>query len=351
MLVKLDRNHVISAGYIRNWAVDDVVECELVPDGRRLQLAPSQIGVRKKFYAASPTADGTRPAAAAEQARAEVETRALPLLRDLADRWPLRDSRKRAWVALWLAMTMCASPRRRQQIPDTVARFFTALEREDPMLAALTTGKRHELSEPDFELDSMFEEVTTAASLIGQKHWTLLCFARPALISSDHPISSVLWTRDTSRSAGAPSLLVLDSLEMRVALGPTTALLLTWADAHDRVDVVRAARHHLSAFNRGAWEQAERHRFWQPGTTPRDIQDRRPLAPISAELFRAYDTKTSARLDAALAWYTRRILDQQAGTEDRAVVIAWMQQSHGELRVVPVRHADEHAAVFAAFRL
>ena len=351
MRVKLDRNHVISAGYIRNWAVDDVVECELVPDGRRLQLAPSRVGVRKKFYAASPTAEGTRPAAAAEQARADVETRALPLLRDLADRWPLRDGSERAWVALWLAMTLCASPRRRQEIPETVDRFYRALESEDPLLAALTVGKRHELSEPDFELDSMFEDVTTVASLIGQMHWTLLRFGRPALISSDHPISSVLWTRDMSRSAGAPSLLVLDSLEIRVALGPTSALLLTWADADDRVDVVRAARHHLCAFNRGAWEQAERHRFWQPGTTPRDIEDKRPLAPISAELFRGYDPKTSARLDAALAWYTRRVLDQQAGSDDRAVVIAWMEQVDGELRVVPVRHADEHAALFASFRL
>ena len=115
-------------------------------------------------------------------------------------------------------------------------------------------------------------------------------------------------------------LACVTDLEIRVALGPTSALLLTWADADDRVDVVRAARHHLCAFNRGAWEQAERHRFWQPGTTPRDIEDKRSLAPISAELFRGYDPKTSARLDAALAWYTRRVLDQQASSDDRAVV-------------------------------
>ena len=219
--VKLDRNHIISAGYIRNWAVGDLVECELVPGGGRLALAPSKVGVRKKFYAGSPAADGTRSAAAAERARDAVETKALPLLRDLADRWPLRDSDERAWVAMWLAMTLCASPRQRQQIPGTVARFYVALEREAPLFAALTAGDRHELSEADFELDSMFEEVSTVASLLGQMHWTVMRFARPALISSDHPISMLPWTSDPARSAGAPAGLVLDSLEVRVPVSPS----------------------------------------------------------------------------------------------------------------------------------
>ena len=175
---------------------------------------------------------------------------------------------------------------------------------------------------------------------------------RPAgVISSDHPISTVPWTRDPTSSVGAPSELVLGSLEVRVAVSPTTALLLTWADADDRVDVVRAAQHHLRAFNRGAWEQAERHRFWQPGTTPRGVDDGRPATPISAELFRGYDAKSSARLDAALAWYQGRLREQQAGVEDRAVVIAWMEQTDRGLRVVPARYGDEHAAAFGDFAL
>jgi hypothetical protein len=349
--VKLDRNHIISAGYIRNWAVDDLVECELVPEGKRLQLSPSQVGVRKKFYAGSPAPDGTRSAAPAERARGAVETKALPLLRNLADRWPVPNAEERAWVALWLAMTMCASPRQRQQIPGTVARFYAALEREAPLLAALTASQRQELTAAEFELDSMFEEVSTVASLLGQMHWTLLRFVWPALISSDHPVSTVLWTSDTRRSAGSPSVLLLDSLEVRVAVSPTTALLLTWADADDRVDAMHAEGHHLRAFNRGAWEQAERHRFWQLGTMPRSIDERRPVTPISAGLFRAYDPRSSARLDAALAWIRRRLLEQQAGVKDGAVVTAWMEQADGTPRVVPRRHAGEHASVFSAFGL
>lgn len=347
----MDRNHIVSAGYIRNWAVDDVVECELVPNARRLQLAPSQVGVRKKFYAGSPAADGTRTAAAVEQARGAVENRALPLLRDLGDRWPLRNSDERAWVALWLAMMLCASPRRRQHIPATVDRFFHALERDAPLLAARTAGQRQELRETAFELDSMFWEVSTVASLLGQMHWTLVRFARPELISSDHPVSTVLWTRDPTRSAGAPPVLLLDSLEVRVAVSPTTALLLTWADADDRVDAVHAALHHSRGFNRGAWEQAEQHRFWQPGTTPPGVEDRQPAVPSSAELLRGYEPNNSARLDSALAWYRQRLLGHLAGVEDRAVVTAWMEQTDRGLRIAHVQHTDQHAEVFSAFVL
>lgn len=347
----LDRNHIVSAGYIRNWAVRGVVECELVPDRRRLRLAPSEVGVRKKFYAGSPAADGTRSAGPAERARGTVETKALPLFRDLAKRWPLRDAGERAWVALWVGMTLCAGPRHRQQIPGTVAQFFSALEREAPELAALTARQRHELSEPDFELDSMFAEVSTVASLVGQMHWTLLRFARPVLISSDHPISTVRWTRDASRSHGAPDMLLLDSFEVRLAISPTTALLLTWADADDRVDVVRPARHHLRAFNLGAWEQAERHRFWQPGTMPRGI-DRGPALPIAAEFFCGYDPKrSSTRLDAALEWFQQRRHEQLAGVDDRAVVTAWMERAEEGMRVTYVRHEGKHAEAFSAFML
>jgi hypothetical protein len=349
--VQQDRNHVISAGYIRNWSVDDLVMCELVPDGQRLPLAPSRVGVRKKFYAGSPKNDGTRTAAPAERARGLVETNALPLLRELPDRWPLRDSSQRAWVALWLAMTLCSSPRQRRSIPGTVQRFFSDLEQSDPIFAAITRRTRGEFAQPDFELDSMFEEVSTVASLIGQMHWTLLRFARPEVVSSDHPIDAVLWTKDANRSAGAPSGLVCDSREVRIPIGPAAALFLSWADGDDRVDMVHARRHHVGIVNRGVWVRAEHHRFWQPGQTPRGIDDSRPSAPLSRELFPDYDPKTCKRLDAALAWHTARIRAQQSGVEDRAVVTASMEYINGELVLTHARHDGEHAAVFSDFTL
>jgi hypothetical protein len=349
--VELDRNHIISAGYVRNWASDDVVDCEPVPEGKRIRLAASRVGVRKKFYAGSPARDGSRSAGPAERARGVVENKALPLLRDLADRWPVTDSEERAWIALWLAMILCASPRRRQEIPGLVARFYAALEQDALLLAGLTVDQRPELAEADFELDSLFEEISAVASLLGQMHWTLLRFSRPALISCDHPLSTVLWTNDPTRSAGSASVLVLDSLELRIAVSPTAALLLSWNDSDDRVKAVPAAMDDCLTLNRSAWDKAERHRFWEPGVSPTGIDGADTASPISTMWFKNYDPRSSARLDAALDWIRRRLIDQQAGVNDRAVVTAWMVHAGGHPRVVFSRHAGEHASVFSAFEL
>ena len=351
--MKQDRNHVISAGYIRNWAIDDMVMCELVgAQGQRKLLAPSQIGVRTKFYAGSPASDGTRTAAPAEHARGRVETKALPILRDLSARWPLRDSADRGWVALWLAMTLCSSPHQRRFIPGTVQRFFAEFERAEPDLAALTERKRDELAEPDFALDSMFEEVSAVASLMCHMHWTLMRFARPALASSDHPLDFVSWSSQPQRFADSSSSLVCTSREIRVPVGPSAALLLTWADRDDRVHAIPAPRHHVGTLNRGVWMRAERHRFWQPGQTPRGVDDPRPSGLISSELIPDYDPRTSKRLDVALAWHKAMNLAQlEHGVDDRAVVTAWMERPNKELVMTQTRLDGEHAAVFSEFRI
>jgi len=135
-------------------------------------------------------------------------------------------------------------PRSPAANPSNVARFFSALELQRPIFAAVTASKREGLSEPDFELDSMFAEVSTVASLIGQMHWTLLVAGRPAFISSDHPITPVLWSNQATQTVGAPDVLMLGSSEVRLPVGPRAALLFTWHDADDRVETVPAAAHH-----------------------------------------------------------------------------------------------------------
>ena len=346
-----DHNHILTAAYIRFWAVDNLVSCELVPSGKRLLLGPRQVGVRKRFYAGTRASDGTRTALPAEEARGFVENKAVPLMRDLSNRWPLRDAAERAWVAMWLAMTLCASPRARDRIPADVEHFFADLERDDPALAAVTAGDRSELSEPDFELDSMFEGVSTVASLLGQMHWTLLHFDRPRLVSSDHPITASPWVSDTSRWMASPNEFVLGSLEIRFAVNPTTALLLTWADRDDRLAARPGTTRHLHVYNHAAWEQAERHRFWQPGTMP-EVHAEQHAEPISVDLFAGYDPKSdSARLDAALVWVERRLHAQHAGFEDRAVVTAWIEAADDGPRLIHTRHAHEHATAFSGFVL
>lgn len=324
------------------------MSCEVLPEGKRLQLAPTDIGVRKKFYARSPAPDGVRSAQQAEKARGTVENEALPLIRDLAVRSGTPQGAERAWIALWLGMTLCGSPWRRRQIPDTVARFFADLERDAPALAARTLDQRGELAEPDFELDSMFEEVSTTASLLGQMHWTVLQFDRPELTSSDHPIVCRLWSRDATRPRDAPPMRLLESHEVLVATGPEAALLLTWLDEDDRRSSLVGRRSLVNTLNSGSWVQAERHRFWQPGTSPGPPARSSSNISVTPQLLTAYDPRTSLRLDTALSWTRERY---EKGMIDRDVVISTMETAQGVPRVVLHRFDGAHAEVFSEFRL
>jgi hypothetical protein len=347
--VELNRNHFLSAGYVRNWAGEDgLVSCELLPEGKRLRLAPTDIGVRKKFYARSPAPDGVRSARQAEKARGIVETEALPLIRDLAVQSGTPQGAERAWIALWLGMTLCGSPWRRRQIPDTVARFLTDLERDAPALAARTGDQRGELAEPDFELDSMFEEVSTTASLLGQMHWTVLRFDRPELTSSDHPIVSRLWSRDPTGARDAPPMRLLESHEVLVTTGPQVALLLTWLDADDRRSSVVGRRSLVDALNGGSWAQAERHRFWHPDTWPRPPARSRSNISVTPQLLTAYDPRTTLRLDTALSWTRARY---KRGMTDRDVVISTVETTRGVARVALHRFGGAHARAFSEFGL
>jgi hypothetical protein len=345
----LDRNHFVSAGYVRNWAGEDgLVSCEILPEGKRLQLAPTDIAVRRRFYARSPAPDGVRSARQAEKARGAVETRALPLIRDLAVQPGTPQGSERAWIALWLGMTLCGSPWRRRQIPETVARFFAELERNAPVVAARTSDQRGELAEPDFELDSMFEDVSTTASLLGQMHWTVLRFDRPELTSSDHPIVCRLWSRDPKGARDAPPMRLLESHEVLVATGPQAALLLTWFDADDRRSSIVVHGSLVDTFNRGSWAQAERHRFWHPDRSPRPPERSGSSISVEPQLLTVYDPRTTLRLDTALSWTRERY---ERGMTDRAVVISTMATVQDVPCVALHRFDGAHAEVFSEFGL
>ena len=205
------------------------------------------------------SSDGVRSAQQAEKARGTVENEALPLIRGLAVQSGTPQGAERAWIALWLGMTLCGSPWRRRQIPDTVARFFADLERDAPALAARTVDQRGELAEPDFELDSMFEEVSTTASLLGQMHWTVLQFDRPELTSSDHPIVCRLWSRDATRARDAPPMRLLESHEVLVATGPEQRSCSLGSTKTIEDPALLEADARWTRSNSGSWVQAERH--------------------------------------------------------------------------------------------
>jgi hypothetical protein len=75
------------------------------------------------------------------------------------------------------------------------------------------------------------------ASVLGLMRWQILRFAPSALAYSDHPV--VLWPLKipVSRPFQRQQLGPLETLEIRVPIGPDAAILMNWLDLSDVVNV------------------------------------------------------------------------------------------------------------------
>jgi hypothetical protein len=81
--------HVVPQTYLVNWTIDDKIATWLLPEGKRLpDQSVENVGTRRRFY------ERTRPGSDVrindiEAMLGEGESRATPLLRSFAEKWPL----------------------------------------------------------------------------------------------------------------------------------------------------------------------------------------------------------------------------------------------------------------------
>lgn len=244
--------------------------------------------MRTKFYAATPGPDGQRSAAIAERQRQMIEDAALPILARLEESWPLADE-ERIRVAQWIAVMHLGSPASADRFPEHASRFWADIEANHPGIARAAAAERHELAEPDFWLFSMFAQVPLFATSIGMMHWSLIRFRKPLLVSGDHPIVDVplLPGRD---SGGANDLQFLDSVEVRLPVSPTAAVLLTWTDRDDRAPATWGRRQHARAINHATWARARQHIFWSPAIDPTHPSQNDRYQPLGEQLIAGYST-------------------------------------------------------------
>jgi len=93
-------------------------------------------------------------------------------------------------------------------------------------------------------LRKMLELVPKVATLLGHMHWTLLRFGRDRLATSDCPV--VPWP--LADRVGEPGPLpwsgIREMVEIRFAVSPRLALVMTWLDEDDRTPPRTATAHH-----------------------------------------------------------------------------------------------------------
>jgi hypothetical protein len=306
--------HIVPETYLRNWTIDGKIAVWLVPEGKRLPDQPSEnVGTRRRFYRR------TRPGSGeeiddVEAMLGEGESKATPLLRSFADRWPPSKDEKIQLAELF-GYQLLRGTRWKAEYEERTLRFLDEYDRRPSRLPPEKVEEQNQtLISDSYRLVSMFSTALTTASVLGSMHWTLVEFERPLVATSDHPV--VLWPGvDSSapRAVEVAEIGIMECLEIRLPLSPRHAVVMTWADKADEDEArVEGKRDHAANLNAFAVAYADRQWFHLPGRAPPRGSGR--LLPLSVQLVRGYSPARAANSDRRRE--AHRIVSKWVGTRD-----------------------------------
>jgi hypothetical protein len=162
--------------------------------------------------------------------------------------------------------------------------------------------------------------------LLGSMWWSLVEFNTETLATSGHPV--VLWrfSHDLRIPGTGSTEGVLDTLEVRVPITPTQALLMTWHDEPDDEGArIEGARVHARNFNAFTIANADRQWFCKPHTT-----DIRPVHaafhPLSQAFFLHYDAD-AARKTRRFQWASRALSQGRPDRFSSDIEIAFINRA------------------------
>ena len=230
-----------------------------------------------------------------EWSLSHLEGAAAPVLREIADRWPL-DLDDRGKLAAFFGYQLVRGPRWKAWHEGNTHKILDEYRRagripvdpegklsEEEVIAAA----KRELLKDSERLTRMLSLGPKAAGVLGSMHWTLVEFNSPILATSDHPVVAWPLAERSRRPQPTPfEVGLLETLEVRAPVSSRHGILMTWLDEPDG-PVVKGTRQHAANINAFTVEQAERQWFHLPGVSP-------PLAtglllPVSPEIVRPYD--------------------------------------------------------------
>jgi hypothetical protein len=173
-------------------------------------------------------------------------------------------------------------------------------------------------------LTRMLGLLDKTGSILASMHWTLVCFDKPLIATSDQPVH--VWPMERSRSkpqVGRIDAGLLTALEVRLPLTPRLALLMTWLPAEDPPEPVKGLRHHPKNINAFTVVEADRHWFYYPETRP-PVGDATYL-PISGDLHRGYDAQAAWRspLRAEVSRLTQPKLGTELQKDSKIEMVRW----------------------------
>ena len=286
---EVENGHIVPAGYLRGFANGQMtmrhrVKLKHEKERREKESSVRSVGTRKRPYSRTRPRDGSRIDDV--EASISILENKVEVVRKARERFPFCEG-DRSTVAQFAGAQQVRGPKRAREYVGLV----DAAKAEAENAGMSKTDAEHDariLASATPRLISMQQWLYGFSALFFAMRWTLVEFARPVLITCDHPV--VLW--DAVNRACAPVDLsgtgVKDLLEVRYPLNSTTCLLMTWLDGGDDSEVVRGNRtlaRNINSFTRAA---AEDEWFYKPGTKPPFSDERSRILPLSTQVYGEY---------------------------------------------------------------
>jgi hypothetical protein len=143
------------------------------------------------------------------------------------------------------------------------------------------------------------DQLPQAASLIASMHWALLEFRDEVLATSDQPVTVVplLGEQDWAPLATLPPGGLASCEEIRMALDPRHALLMTWLNEPDDGPMFHGTDRVAAELNRAVIGQADEQWFHHPARRPTTLTPgttpEQGCGAIGRLLFRDYDHESA----------------------------------------------------------
>ncbi len=269
LITDYKRNHIATAGYLRQWAGPNGQLAAITPPVIQSEpKRPENVGLRFYFWGSD-----SQLRREAEERISKFETVAVTALRRLPGGWPLApDSEARLALARFIALHLWRSPAGTEK--------FTRVQRG--VLSRGQSGHQATMSEEQltqffglvssdgFRVDTILGNLPKAMSVIGSMHWSLVEFPELLLATSDQPLTIVpiLADGETAEVKALPDGPLLGCEEMRIALSPRLVLVLTWLNLPDDQPVLQGSDGLAADLNRAVIGQADRQWFHHPARRP-----------------------------------------------------------------------------------
>lgn len=291
---QVEDSHIVPAGYLRGFATGNLIMRHKVATNRAYERSARKVGTRKRAYTRHRPKDGSR-IDDVEWALSQLENR-VESVRKADERFPF-SREDRSVIAEFAASQHVRSPKWAEQNKENHEALMAEIETSGLLPSSPVI---HEIMKPGLQrnaarlgtdtalLATMQRWIYVAKTVFYAMQWTLIRFARPVLITSDHPV--VLWpaTEEPRPPIDSTGVGLLNTLEVRYPLTSQLCLLMTWRDEPDARKIVPGNRERAVNINGFTGAQAEDEWFYLPETSPPMPGGHYRLLPLSMLLYRDY---------------------------------------------------------------